>query len=106
LTSVSPPNPGPGWRLLLGAEIIDAADEWTATPTYVGWGRVRSGDVGRTVKDARTASNFNGARLYYRRAVQHLTLCGCGKHDIDSAGDPYVQHNSWVEEQTDGKANL
>ena len=87
--------PGPGNRLLVGPERIVDSDQWTVLG-LIGWGMVHRTDVGCTVIEARTNSTY-GKKLYYRREVSNLQLCGCGQHDIDGDDDVYVQHNAWAE---------
>ena len=90
------PNPGPGYILLADSNIISKDDEWIV-PSYSKWLPVGAGEVGKTVKEARSVSYFHTS-LFYRTKDPTATLCGCGNHTIDKDGDPYEQHRLWAED--------
>lgn len=81
------PDPGAGKRLLYPTEIIRSDDEWTIT-TYIGWGRARGSDVGLSLSEARHHAPWRND-MYYRRAMQQVTRCGCGKHDVNAHPNQY-----------------
>lgn len=80
------------WRVVRDDEVVQRGDEY-----------VSSGGQRRPVS---ASVGFNGA--YMRKERPDLTIwtqrpepttkvaCGCGKHDIDPAGDIHTQHREWL----------